>query len=76
MGGSHGDALRVAVRQPPVEGAATAACVQALAEALGVVKSAVILDPGARGRRKRVRVEGDPLRLEERIRILAAKRAS
>jgi uncharacterized protein (TIGR00251 family) len=76
VGGSHGDALRVAVREPPLEGEANAACVRAIAEALGIAKKAVILDPGARGRRKRVRVEGDPVHLEERIRVLASRRAS
>jgi len=76
VGGIHGDALRVAVREPPLEGEANAACVRALAEALGVATRAVILDPGARGRRKRVGVEGDPVRLEERIRALASCCAS
>ncbi|HKE12741.1 MAG TPA: DUF167 domain-containing protein [Myxococcota bacterium] len=75
VGGSRGDALRVAVREPPLAGAATAACVAALAEALGVAKTAVILDRGARGRRKRVRVEGEPLRLEALIRALACRPA-
>ena len=73
VGGSHGDALRVAVREPPHAGAATAACLGALAEALGVAKTAVILDRGARGRRKRVLVEGEPMRLEEQIRALACR---
>ncbi|HEU4431426.1 MAG TPA: DUF167 domain-containing protein, partial [Myxococcota bacterium] len=31
VGGSHGDALRVAVSAPPVDGRANAACVAALA---------------------------------------------
>ena len=76
VGGSYGDALRVAVREPPLEGEANAACVRALAEALGVTKKAVFLDLGARGRRKRVHVEGDPLLLETRIRALAGGRSS
>jgi uncharacterized protein len=75
VGGSYGDALRVAVREPPLEGEANAACVRALAEALGVTRRAVILDLGARGRRKRVHVEGDPMRLEARIRVLASSRS-
>src|SRR5208337_937282 len=59
VGGQHGDALRVFVREPPAEGQANAACARVLAQALGVAKGCVALDLGARGRRKRVRVEGD-----------------
>ncbi|HBZ69536.1 MAG TPA: hypothetical protein DEP35_07320 [Deltaproteobacteria bacterium] len=76
VGGSHGDALRVAVREPPLEGEANAACVRALAAALGVPAGAVILERGARGRRKRVHVEGEPSGLEARIQALASDRAS
>ncbi len=72
VGGLQGDALRVAVGAPPVEGAANAACVRVLAEALGVRRDTVELDPAARGRRKRVRVSGDPAALEARLRQLAA----
>jgi hypothetical protein len=56
VGGLHGDALRVAVKEPPVEGAANAACVRAIARALGVGRDAVTIDPAAKGRRKFVRV--------------------
>jgi uncharacterized protein len=56
VGGLHGDALRVAVKEPPVEGAANAACVRAIARALGVGRDAVAIDPASRGRRKLVRV--------------------
>jgi uncharacterized protein (TIGR00251 family) len=72
VGGEHGGALRVAVREPPVEGAANEACVRVLARALGVQRAAVDLDPGARGRRKPVRVAGEPERLEAVLRRLAA----
>jgi len=71
VGGLHGDALRVSVCEPPVEGEANAACVRALARALEVGRAAVDLDPGAKGRRKRVQVAGDPAALEERLRGLA-----
>jgi len=72
VGGLHGDALRVAVGAPPVEGAANAACVRLLAEALEVRRDAVELDPASRGRRKRVRVTGDAAALEARLRRLAS----
>jgi len=73
VGGVQGDALRVAVAAPPVEGKANAACVAALAEALELPRTAISLDPAARGRRKRVGVSGDPAELERRLRALAAR---
>ncbi len=61
VGGLHGDALRVAVKEPPVEGAANAACVRAIARALGVGRDVVAIDPASKGRRKlvRIRVPGE-----------------
>ena len=56
VGGLHGDALRVAVQQPPVEGAANAACVRAIARALDVGRDSVFIDPASKGRRKLVRI--------------------
>ncbi len=71
--GLRGDALRVWVTAPPVEGEANAACVRALARALGVRSRDVGLDPAARGRRKRVRVVGHAQSLERRLRELAGR---
>jgi uncharacterized protein (TIGR00251 family) len=80
VAGTHGGALRVAVRAPPVEGAANEACRRALARALAVGRAAVELDPAAKGRRKRVRVQGDPeaiaLRLKGLARMLAGPATS
>ena len=75
VGGQRGDALRVAVCEPPVEGEANAACVRVLAAALGVARSAVALDPAAKGRRKLVRVRGEPEALEAALQGLAARTA-
>lgn len=71
IGGVHGGALRVSVREPPVEGAANAGCVQLLARALAAPRRAIDIDPGAKGRRKRVRVSGDPVALEQALQRLA-----
>jgi uncharacterized protein (TIGR00251 family) len=71
VGGRHGDALRVAVRAAPEGGRANAACAAALAEAFGVGSRDVALDPGSRGRRKRVRIDGDPETLARRFEALA-----
>lgn len=73
VGGTQADALRVAVSAPPLEGKANAACVDALAEALGVSRASIALDPAARGRRKRVAVSGDAADLERRLRALAER---
>ena len=72
VGGTHGGALRVAVAEPPVGGAANAACARALARALGVGRGAVDLDRGSRGRRKRVLIAGDTEALAARLQELAA----
>jgi len=72
VAGCHGDALRVAVSEPPVEGLANAACMRALAGALGVRREAVAIDPKARGRRKRVHVSGSAADLRRRLGELAA----
>ncbi len=72
VGGIHGDALRVAVSEPPVGGAANEGCAKALARALGVRRTAVALDPASTGRRKRVRIDGDSEALAARILGLAS----
>lgn len=54
----HDGALKVALRAPPVEGAANAALIAMLAKALGVSKRAVTITSGQASRNKRVRVEG------------------
>ena len=73
IGGIHDDALRVAVKEPPVDGAANAECVRALALALGVRRGAVALDPASKGRRKRVAIEGDAALLSARVLGMAAE---
>jgi uncharacterized protein YggU (UPF0235/DUF167 family) len=72
VGGLQGDALRVAVAEPALEGRANEACRRALAEALGVGRDAVQIDPKSRARRKRVRVAGDARGLAEALGRLAS----
>ena len=56
--GVHGDALKVKLTAPPVEGAANLALIEFLAKHLGVRKSAVSILGGDRSRNKIVRVDG------------------
>ena len=57
VGGRHGDALIVAVASQPVEGAATAAAIGAVASAFGVSRRAVTVVTGSTSRSKVVDVE-------------------
>ena len=72
VGGSYGDAgaLVVAVTERAVDGRATTAALRALAEALGVPRSAVSLLVGATSRDKVVLVEDPPEDLAARISVL------
>lgn len=56
--GTHGDALRVRVQAPPVDGAANDAVIAVLAQALGVPARAVHIAAGQTGRQKLVDVDG------------------
>jgi len=52
------ETLCIKLTAPPVEGAANKACLEFLAERLGVKKSAVVLVSGGSSREKVFRVEG------------------
>ena len=56
--GEHGDALKLRVAAPPVEGAANEVLLRFLAKQLGVPASAVRVAGGASGRRKLIEIEG------------------
>jgi uncharacterized protein (TIGR00251 family) len=58
VAGRQGDALKIRVTAPPVDGAANDALVRFLAERLEVSRSAVRLEAGATGRSKVVAVDG------------------
>lgn len=56
--GPHGDALKVRVTAPPVDGKANRAVAAVLAEALGLPEASLTLVAGASNRKKRYRVVG------------------
>jgi len=56
VAGVHGDALKIRLAAPPVEGKANAALLRYLAEAFGVPQRAVTLVRGETSRQKTVRI--------------------
>jgi uncharacterized protein (TIGR00251 family) len=56
--GRHGDAIKIRLQAPPVDGAANEALIRFLAERLGVSRAAVRIVSGETARRKRVEVTG------------------
>jgi len=57
--GLHGDALKIKIKAPPVEGAANRMCIRHLAECLDVPRSAVEIVSGRSSRIKTVQVRCD-----------------
>ena len=58
VAGRHGDAIKVRLAAPPVDGAANDELVRFLAERLGVTRAAVRIAAGAGSRRKTVEIDG------------------
>ena len=56
--GLHGDALKIRLAAPPVDGKANEALIKFVAEALGLPKSAVNLKSGQTSRHKVLEVSG------------------
>ena len=56
--GWHGNAIKVRLQAPPVDGAANDELVRFVAKAVGVPRSAVHIVSGERGRSKRVSLDG------------------
>ncbi|HZV54783.1 MAG TPA: DUF167 family protein [Rhodocyclaceae bacterium] len=58
VAGQHGEALKVRLGAPPVDGKANDCLIAFLAERLDIPKSRVVLESGTTSRSKRVRVVG------------------
>ncbi len=56
--GKVGDALKVALTAPPVDGKANAACIEFFAKLLNVPRSSVTIAAGQTSRNKVIRVAG------------------
>ena len=56
--GLQGEALKIKLTAPPVEGAANKALVEFMAQYLGLAKSRIQVAKGDRSRQKQLRIEG------------------
>ena len=68
--GEHGDALRVSLTAPPVEGKANEACIDFFAKFLEVPRSSITIAAGQTSRNKVIRVIGlSVTEIEKRLNI-------
>ena len=58
VAGRHGDAVKIRLAAPPVDGAANDELIRFLAERLSVPRSAVTITAGHTSRRKTVKITG------------------
>jgi uncharacterized protein len=66
--------LQIRVAAPPVEGAANAALIALLSEALDVRKSDIMIIAGENARLKRLDIAGDPAEIAARIEAWVLRR--
>jgi uncharacterized protein len=72
--GEVGDAMKLALTAPPLEGRANQACIEFLAEVLNVPRSSVTIAAGQSSRNKVIRVRGlSAAQVEARLRSPAIK---
>ncbi len=75
--GEREGALRIRLTAPPVDGAANKQCVELLAKALRVSKSALEIVSGSSSKRKRIKLRREDLSaLEELLASIAARDAT
>lgn len=67
IAGTYGDALKIRLLAPPVDGKANAALLDFLAKRLGLAKSKISLISGQTSRRKVVEIAEDVPDLETRL---------
>ena len=72
--GPHGDAMKLRLAAPPVDGKANLALTIFLADYCGVARSAVTLSSGATSRAKRVRIDAAGSDAVARLRALCRRR--
>lgn len=68
--GEHGDAIKIKLRAPAVEGKANAALCHFLAAQLEISKHAIVLERGQKSRDKLARIDGlSEIEIQTRLRV-------
>ena len=70
VAGKYGDAIKIRLKAPPVDGAANEELIRFLAERLGVARGMVRITSGLAARRKRVAIAGAAYSTEDLQRML------
>lgn len=66
--GPHGDALKIRLNAPPVDGKANAALIEFLADELDLPRSSLAITAGETSRQKTIRIRGlDAAAIESRL---------
>ncbi|MDI6790456.1 MAG: DUF167 domain-containing protein [Thermodesulfobacteriota bacterium] len=73
IAGYHGDALKIRLKAPPVEGEANAACIRFLASLFGLPQTNLSIKTGHKSRLKLIEMEG--VSIEEVKKVIAAQPA-
>jgi uncharacterized protein len=72
--GTHGDALKLSLTAPPVEGRANDAVIEFFADVLRLPRSSITIAAGQTSRNKLVRITGiSAAHLTQRLEVLLAK---
>ena len=58
VAGRHGDAIKIRIAAPPVDGAANEELIRFLAVRLGIPRNRITITAGSSGRRKTVSIHG------------------
>ncbi len=58
VAGTHGDALKIRLQAPPVDGAANEALIKFLSDELDLPRSAIRIERGHTGRNKDISIQG------------------
>lgn len=73
IAGYHGDALKIRLKAPPVEGEANAACIRFFASLFGLPQTNLSIKTGHKSRLKLIEMEG--VSIEEVKKVIAAQPA-